>query len=242
MPRPLTEWDGQLRWAVKGPSIFDDEDDEMDAFSYRPNIMSRQPSSDLWIFQYGLRYRPDADDGNVYRTVKIDQLPSTTTLDQILPVIDGEMYSARLLNTRHIVGSNTAIVTFVQQSDAMQLLRFAHQSGKKIQVGTGSARVSLVPTPTYPISAEVEKLIQKGHTRCLAVSNITEKESRALDHIIDRSVCSNYLECMEERAGTVYIRFHSIKMGSIAYDLLNHHPSLRSAQVKFQTSADALAV
>lgn len=226
----LLPWDGTIDWSVKGPSVFDDTEEELDAATLRPGFHS-QRSSDLWIFQYGLRYIPGAGDLNLYRTVKVEQLPGTATVAQVLAKVHGEVYSACLSDTSAITGWYTAVVVFVSQRDALEFV-FSNVSGLRIE-GT-VAKPSLVCTPTYPMSAEMRKLIAiRGHTRCIAISHITGHQVVLLNKVLDQSACRLYVESRDEAAGTFYIRFHTIKMASMAYALLNGHPHLAGCEISF---------
>ncbi|OGM45672.1 hypothetical protein ABOM_005443 [Aspergillus bombycis] len=233
----IVPWDGKIRWAIEGPSVFDDEEDELGAFYFRPNLLSRHPFSDIWMFQYGLRYVPAKGDSNVYRTVRIESLPSTLTLKDILPAVSGEVFSARLTDTIPIVGSNTAIVTFVWQSDAV---RFAQASRSGMHIGPAVAKVVPVNTPTYPISAELKKLIFKeGYTRCLCVSNLRESLKSEVRRVMEKSVHSDYIERIEDGLvlGETYIRFHSIKVAAAAYDQLRNHSCFTKCAFRFLKKA-----
>ncbi|KAE8368861.1 hypothetical protein BDV27DRAFT_167083 [Aspergillus caelatus] len=233
----IVPWDGKIRWAIEGPSVFDDEEDELGAFYFRPNLLSRHPFSDIWMFQYGLRYVPAKDDRNVYRTVRIENLPSTLTLKDVLPAVSGEIFSARLTDTTPIVGSNTAILTFVWQSDAA---RFAQASRNGIHFGPTVAKVVPVNTPTYPISAELKRLIFKeGYTRCLCVSSLRESLKSEVRRVMEKSVHSEYIERIEDGLvlGETYIRFHSIKVAAAACDLLKNHPCFTKCAFRFLKKA-----
>ncbi|KAF7589985.1 hypothetical protein BBP40_003477 [Aspergillus hancockii] len=229
----VVPWDGRLRWAIEGPSVFDDEDDELGAFYFRPNLLSRHRYSDIWVFQYGLRYVPAMDDQNVYRTVRIENLPSNPTLKQILPAVSGEILSAHLADTTPITGSQTAIITFVWQSDAQ---RFIQTSKNGIPFGPILARVVSVNTPTYPFSAELKRLILKeGCTRCLCVSNVRGTLKSEIRRVLGKSVHANYIETIQDgyAVGEIYIRFHSIKVAAAAFELLKNHSCFTQCHFRF---------
>lgn len=210
--------------------MFDDADEELDALRHRPGFQT-QRSSDLWIFQYGLRYIPSAGDGNLYRSVKVEGLPVSTTMAQVLAKVHGDIYSACLSDTRTITGSLTAIVIFVSQRDALE---FVYSNISGLRVGSTVAKSSLVHTPTYPLSNEMRSLILKdSRTRCVCVSQISKRQVELLNKALDRSVCRQYVESHEEVPGEVRIRFHSIKMASVAYTLLTRHPYLSSCDINF---------
>ena len=210
--------------------MFDDADEELDALRRRPGFQS-QRSSDLWIFQYGLRYVPGAGDPDLYRTVKIEPLPVKTTIAQILTKVRGDVYSACLCNTSTITGSLTAIIIFVLQQDAIEFV-YSNKSGLRIE--STVAKPSLVHTPTYPMSAEMTSLIfEDGNTRCISISQASKDQVKLLNGVLDSSICRQYVESQEEESDKVYIRFHSIKMASVAYSILIHHPGLGGCQINF---------
>ncbi|KAE8381130.1 hypothetical protein BDV26DRAFT_289834 [Aspergillus bertholletiae] len=230
-------WDGKIRWVIEGPSVFDDEEDELGAFYFRPNLLSRHSFSDIWIFQYGLRYVPAKGDRNAYRTIRIENLPPTITLKDILPAVSGEIFSACLTDTTHIVGSNTAIIMFVWQSDAV---RFAQASRSGMHIGPIVAKVVPVNTPTYPMSAELKRLIFKeGYTRCLCVSNLRESLRREVRRVMGKSSHCEYIERIEDGLvlGETYIRFYSIKAAAAACDHLRNHPYFTKCAFRYLKKA-----
>lgn len=238
-----TLWDGKIHWATNGPSIFVDEQEELDAVLDRRNNFSNQPASNLWIFQYGLRYMPPVGTDNTYRTVKIDcPLPSsssnstTVSLNQILTELRGlELYSARLFDTAHLTGMNTAIVIFIRQRDALDFLQ--RTAGSGLRVGSLFARVSLVNTPTYPIPADLAHLIsQEGYSRSLVVCNLRDTLKTELRRVLYKSNCRDFVESLEDGyvAGRICVRFHSVKTAAIAFEILRKHPCFGNCQFRFQ--------
>lgn len=188
--------------------------------------------SKLGSFQYGLRYFPGTD-GNAYRTVKIENLPLETTMDKLLPKVQGgRIYSAQLLNTRRITGYHTAIVIFVLQRDAQHFLEHVSKFG--FWVGHTKAGVSLVNTPTYPMPTEMQRLVfGEAHTRCLAISNLDESLMSELCRVLLKSCCHDYIERVEEEYDGVCVRFHCIKMASLAFELVKDNPRFARCKLKF---------
>ncbi|OOF95853.1 hypothetical protein ASPCADRAFT_168573 [Aspergillus carbonarius ITEM 5010] len=231
-PAPVP-WDGKIRWALRGCSVFDNIDDEIDALLYRPNLITQESPADLWVFQYGLRYLPAKDERDVYRAITIENLPSDVTMKQVLPLIHGEIYSAHLLDTVPITGYSTAFVTFVSQTDTLSFLK---SSGGQLVVGAAQARVTLVPTPTYPMTAAMTRLVRnEGCTRCVCVSGLRETLKREVHRVLGKSPHTNYVERIEdgEVVGEVNIRFHSIKVAIAAHGLLKSHPSFGVCKFRF---------
>lgn len=239
-PKPVP-WDGRIRWAVKGCSIFDSQKDETDAYLYTANFLSRQPISNLWVFQYGLRYIPANEETNIYRTVRIEGLSADATVNHVLSAVPGEIYSSQLFNTAAITGYNTVIVVFVQERDARSLVQRAMRG---LQVGSNLAKITLVNTPTYPMPTEMEELIKKGYSRCLVVSNVSEANQKILSRILQRSACYPYIERIDAggATGLVSIQFHSIKSAMVACSLLKGHPNLRDSAVGYLKEVDGKLV
>lgn len=225
-------WDGQLRWTIKGCSVFDDQEEEADALHYPNNLLSRVPLSNRLVFQYGLRYIPTTTETNIYRTVRIEQLPANITLNHVLPAVSGEIYSSRLFDTMAITGHNTVVVVFLLESDARN---FVETAKKGLHVGSTLAKVTLMNTPTYPMPAEMDRLVNNGYSRCLVVSDVTATIQKDICGVLDRSAYRSYVERVKAgpSAGQVSIRFHCIKSAASVVSLLQGHPSFRKCSVSF---------
>ncbi|RDK46099.1 hypothetical protein M752DRAFT_323872 [Aspergillus phoenicis ATCC 13157] len=219
-PPVLVPWDGTIKWALVGCSVFENTDEELDALLYCPNI-------------FGLRYIPAESDRDVYRAVTIEELPSDVTPQQLLPLIHGEIYSAHLLDTVSITGSNTAFIVFVTQADTFD---FLETSGGSLALGATQAKVTLVSTPTYPMTAGMARLVfEEGHTRCVCISGVRDTLKAEIRRVLGRSPYLDYLERIEDGQvlGEVYLRFHSIKVATAAYGLLKSHPSFHECKFRF---------
>ncbi|THC93549.1 hypothetical protein EYZ11_006976 [Aspergillus tanneri] len=226
-------WDGTIHWALKGCSVFDNYMEERQAFTYRPNILSQQPVNGLWMFQYGVRYIPSVRETNCYRTVRIEDLPASMTLNQVLAAIQGEIYCARLLNTQPITGSNTAIITFIFQVEAIRFLKASKQG---LQLGLVAAKVIPVHTPTYPIPADMERMIFKeGYRRCLCVSGERGIRKEVISQFLMNSPHANFIESVQNGhvSDEVHIHFHSVKTAAAAYTLLKGHPIFFDYKFRF---------
>ena len=224
-------WDGQIKWALETSSIF------ANASATSGDIFSRRLLSESWIFQYGLRYIP-APDEKCFRTVKIENLPGNATLDQVLLQIReaGAVYTARLLNTKAITGSHTALITFIEQIGAHRFLQ--HQSKTGLWIGHTKARATLVSTPAYPMPADMEQLIFKhDRTRCLTVHNVDEPQVIALYNVLTKSPCHHYLEHIDADGlvdhGKISLRFHSVRIAVIAFGLIKADKNFGNSKVEF---------
>lgn len=242
-----TPWDGKINWAISGPSIFDDQQEELDAVLRRPNVLSAQPTSDLWILQYGLRYMPSAEDTNAYRTVKIElPQPSSAniTINDILAELRRvEIYSASLFKTVHLTASNTAIIVFIRQHDALVFLQRTAHSGLRIGSHATPARTSLVNTPTYPIPADLHRLISEhGYSRFLVVCNLRNTLKTELRRVLYKSNCRDLIECLDDGyvAGEICVRFHSVKIATAAFEMLKKHPGLGDCRFRFVKPVPAI--
>ncbi|KAL1975453.1 hypothetical protein VTN31DRAFT_3845 [Thermomyces dupontii] len=98
-------WDGSINWKKQHGELFDED-------------------------QSGIRYIPPPEESDVYRTVKIENLPANATMDQVLgQVCYGDVYSAHLLNTAGITGYHTAIIVFLSQREAIDFFKHAKSAG-----------------------------------------------------------------------------------------------------------------
>lgn len=232
--KQLPVWDGKIHWAMD--RLFDNDVEELAALTNPKNELSNHGRlADQWVFQYGLRYKPEPGESNVYRTVKIEELPLDVRMDQVLgQVCCGDVFSAQLLNTKEITGYHTAIVIFLQQRQAENFARYAVTEG--IFINGTRLKVTVLDTPTYPMSAELETLIwHEGYTRCVALYNFREELMEVLQFVIQHSICGNYIECIEDgwNKNEICLRFHSIKIAAKAFDLLTAHPSFLECRIDF---------
>ncbi|KAJ0422183.1 hypothetical protein BJY00DRAFT_311246 [Aspergillus carlsbadensis] len=230
-------WDGKISWALKGASIFDNIDEEYGAFGNKSNMLTRQPYADLWVFQYGLRYIPSVLDHDVYRTVRIDELPRDIKINEILPLVKGEIYEARFAITTAITGYNTAMITFVTEKDAVEFL--ASPDSRRLP-----GKVVPVHTPTYPITADMGSLIKEsGYTRFLGVFQYRQSLKQEVTRVLTRAHhdFSPQLESISDGPahGEVAIKMLSIKAAATVFDLLNGHPALSRCQFRFLTHDSA---
>ncbi|KAJ5584731.1 uncharacterized protein N7459_004531 [Penicillium hispanicum] len=223
------------RWALHDASVFASSEEELRAARLHGPGWERRGVKDSMFFQWGIRYVPHISDQNVYRAVTIDRLPRQVTLDRILSRIrGGQVYSATLCDTIPLTGSPTALIIFVHQKGALRFLRRVAQHG--FYVGFTPAAVHPVPTPTYLLNASMEKQIKEfGRTRCLIVHSSRPYLKKNIHQVLTRSVCRDYVEGFGEKdaAGEATIRFFTVKMALVAYDLLTGTARLPSCTVRF---------
>ncbi|KAL4884446.1 hypothetical protein BJY04DRAFT_215411 [Aspergillus karnatakaensis] len=227
-------WDGKISWALKGASVFDDADEEYNAFRTRTNMLLRQPYSDLWVFQYGLRYIPSRSDSEVYRTIRIEELPSGITLGQILPLIVGEVYCARLTDTSAITGYNTAMIVFVTEDDTMKFLGAIAKKTAVLPFG----KIVPVHTPTYPMPADIEHwIMEEGLTRSLAVYHSKPSLKAEITRVITHHHYKYSLQLEKivdgPAPGEIVIKMFSVKGAAAVLATLKGHPTLANCRFRF---------
>ncbi|KAL4971672.1 hypothetical protein BDW66DRAFT_155443 [Aspergillus desertorum] len=234
-PIKPVKWYGEISWTLKGTSVFDDAEQELDAFMNRTNMLDyRKPYNDLWVFQYGLRYIPAISDTNVYRTIRIEEIPLDRNLSQILPLIVGEIHSARLADTHRITGYNTAMITFVTEEDAANFVAGAADRTYALPFG----RVIPVHTPTYPMAADTEKLIvEQGCTRILGIFHCRPTLKRDITRAMTDPYQNHILQLESivdgPGVGEVSVRMLSVKAAAVVFDWLRNHPTIGKCQFRF---------
>jgi hypothetical protein len=233
VPNPYTGW---LRWAIQDSGVFKSQKEELSAVQYGKyhNLVFKNVR-DNSFFQWGLRFIPKAGQDNIFRTVVIEGLPTTVTLDRILPQIrGGAVFSASLTDTSTINGCPTALITFVHQMGALNFLSRVARGG--FFIGISPAQVRPVPTPTYLMANDMETQIhQFGRTRCLVVSSCRHKAlKQEVSRVLSRSCLRHYVECFGERDsdGEVTVRFHSVKMAWVACLTLASDSKFHGVSVK----------
>ncbi|KAJ5390964.1 uncharacterized protein N7496_002032 [Penicillium cataractarum] len=231
---PYNQW---LRWTMNRPGVFNSPEEEALAAQFGASRHDLYKGvSDNSFFQWGLRYMPKSGDENAFRTVLIENLPDTVTLDQILTRIrGGAILSASLTDTRTITGSPTALIIFLHNRGALNFLYRVAREG--FYIGFSPAQVRPVPTPTYRTATDLENQIRRlGHSRCLVVRTPYIKEIRDEVHrVLSQSRLRHYVECFGERdlKGEVTVQFHSIKIATVAYLVLVRDPKFKGQFVKF---------
>ena len=189
------------------------------------------------IFRYGIRFRPDPMEHNIYRTIVITQLPPTLTMSLLLEQIrGGAVMDAKLLDTTSIDSHSTALITFVHESEAKALESKAREEPLKF---LGSpARVVLLPTPTWPTPGSLRAAINDHQrTRCLEVHNVPRGIKPAeldYDLRICRCMSTTRIEAKRLRPdGVLEIRFNSIRYAGQAYGILTKYPRYKYCIVMY---------
>ncbi len=183
------------------------------------------------FFKYGLRFTPSHDQRNVYRTVTISGIPANITLRMILDgVRGGAVFESKLLDTLKVTGSNTALIIFLHEHSA---LAYEEHAKKHPIIFSGLvAKVTVVPTPTWPIKPKLRKAVfNHQHSRCLEVYQFPTSISHSgLRKDIGHCEELNYddlvhIEMRED--GILMLQFSSIDGADWAYGMLS---SLRAYQ------------
>lgn len=159
-----------------------------------------------------------------YRTVIISGLPVDCTMTNVLNEVRGGLIlEARSLDTMTITRSKSIMLTFVEGTAATSLETHAKRYGFSVQ--GQQAHVSIVRTPTTPISKKVRNGIKTSyHTRCLDVRNFPRSISpQALRYDLRPLKAStlDFIESMNMNdEGVLELRFLSIDAAADAFSFL----------------------
>lgn len=189
------------------------------------------------LFRYGIRFRPDLSERDAYRTIIISNLPLNVTMTKLLNRVRGGLIiSAKLLDTAKLTGRMTALIIFQYEYAAMAFEEHAQEYPIKLNALT--ARVELVPTPTWPEPINLRKAINDHqHTRCLEVYNfprhIGEKVLRR-DLRIHNVLVWDAVEHVQMRTdGVLELRFSSIKYAGQAFGILGSFRDYKQCNAYF---------
>ena len=123
------------------------------------------------FFKHGIHFVPRPTEHDFYRTVIISGLPLSITMEALLnKVRGGVLIDAKLLNTAKLMGSNTALVTFLHEHPALAFED--HAKKYPIIFSNFFAQVAVIPTPTFPISIDLRTSIEEARTRCLEIHGL----------------------------------------------------------------------
>jgi hypothetical protein len=163
----------------------------------------------------------------------MENLPLDIDMNTLLSqVCGGEIVVARLLNTSHITGRHTALITFVQQRQAEIFVEYAAKYG--LCFGEENVSIKMLETPTYPISIEMETLIlNEGYTRCVIIRYFEEELHDDLISLVIGSMCGHEIEEVKPEGNTITIQFHSIKMAAVAFELIRGCRSFSGCRIDF---------
>ena len=173
---------------------------------------------------------------NDFRTVMIEKIPSTSSLVDVMSVIQGDtIFSGQLLQTTPLTGSLTARVVFLEQQFALDFIKYASYNSLSFQNHT--ARAYLVATPTWPLPHAVYSMgLFKTVTRCLNVKSVPSNfTADAIRFWLDAENCTNPLEppLIEQSGSELFIWFTSVAAASRARYVLSHTSHFKDLEMNF---------
>lgn len=193
------------------------------------------------FFRFGLCFSPsgrDLSEGKVFRTVHLSGLPVNTVIGDLMARIrGGKVVSATILDTTKVLGHKSARVVFFNGGDAEDYVDFTEKN--PITFGKTLATVTLVGTPTYPMTERLENAIENRYeTRYLRIPNypqdlISEREL-VLD-LITKPTLTGMVQCGQRAAsieepyydyetGVMHLAFASVELAQSAFGTLtNRH-------------------
>ncbi|KAL8872012.1 MAG: hypothetical protein Q9174_002282 [Haloplaca sp. 1 TL-2023] len=203
------------------------------------NTMGHEEVHCPYFFKYGIRFCPHPSEANIYRTVLIDKLPRNLSISTLLEAIrGGAVLDAKLLDTSSINGYSSALIQFVHEHSAKSMETQAER--KPFTFSGVQARVTLLPTPTWPMSSGSRAATMvHGYTRCIEIHNLSpsitpaelKRDLRLHEAMAPSS--SHRIEFMEKRPnGVIEIRYTSVAHAGRAYGILTTHSRYKTCRVK----------
>ncbi|KAL6716208.1 hypothetical protein ACLMJK_005774 [Lecanora helva] len=189
------------------------------------------------FFKYGIRFEPDKDERDIYRTIVISNLSADTTMHQVLErVRGGVIISATLMDTMVTTGGKSALITFLHEYAALDYER--HAKSCPIMINNTWIKVKVLPTPTWPIDASLRVSIDTHqHTRCLEIDNFPRHIS-ASQLKVRLGICAQMkihrIELVKMRGdGVLELYFSSINYAEHAFDILTSSAAFKSCKPRF---------
>ncbi|KAF7878919.1 hypothetical protein EAF04_000122 [Stromatinia cepivora] len=201
-------------------------------------------------FRYGVVYVPKEADRDTLRGVHIGGLPKDMELRDVLArVRGGRIYSSVLLDTMNISGSNSALVTFINQADAEAYVEYAN--AHPITFGTpdsgdenvAKAIVTHLHTPTFPFSpGKLKAIFEFNRTRILTIRNFPQHISlRGLKSDLagrNSFKANSLLEWYIDEEGTLRMEFASMDEAGSAFGLLSSSRCYKDFRLVLQFERD----
>lgn len=198
-------------------------------------------AAELNRFRYrntcGLCFNPQDSEQGVYRTVVVSKLPKNATMTDLLDKIKGgAIYDAKMLDTHAITGYKSALLTFMEGSQAMDFEE--HALYHPLSIAGQVIEVSLVEVPTRPISSQLAFEISKNQcTRCLYVHRFPRHippQQLRLDLRPDPVCKIDFIECMGMSADSILeLRFLSVVAAMKAFHVLKSIARYRKCDVEY---------
>jgi len=189
------------------------------------------------LFKYGVRFKPDPSERNIYRTILVQGLSSDTTMRQILQNIrGGEVVDAKLLETCKLTGSNSALIVFLHEHAAMAYEEYARNNPLTINNQPVSAKV--VNSPTYPTRTGLKKAIEDlQHTRCLEIHNFPRQVSESqlrLDLRVSAHMHGDRVEHLKMRKdGILELHYSSIAYAGQGFGMFTTYRLYKGSKACF---------
>ena len=184
-----------------------------------------------------LCFNPQDGEQGVYRTVLVSKLPKdSTTIDLLDKIKGGAIFDAKMLDTHAITGYKSALLTFIEGSQAMDLEEHAFRH--PLSIDGQVVEISLVEVPTRPISLQLALDISKNKcTRCLYVHKFPRHiPPQQLRHDLRPDpVCKlDFIESMVMSADNVLeLRFFSVAAAMKAFHLLKSIAKYRKCNIEY---------
>ncbi|TGO35613.1 hypothetical protein BHYA_0152g00180 [Botrytis hyacinthi] len=201
-------------------------------------------------FRYGILYVPGPGDGDYLRGVHIGGIPEGMGLRDVLTrVRGGRIFSAVLLDTMKLIGSKSALVTFINQEDARAYVEYANAHSITLEAtdlgseNVAQAIVTRIHTPTYPFSpGKFRTIFELNRTRILTVPNFPPTISlRTLVHDLknrNEFRANSLLEWYIDEEGTLRMEFSSMDEAGCAFGLLTRSGGYRDFGLILQFERD----
>ena len=199
---------------------------------------SRDESAQPDFYRYGIHYKPNPKQGDIYRTVLIEGLSIHITIGAVLNrVRGGAVVDAKLVSVVSSISRNkTALIVFVHEHSA---LAFEEYAGSHPVTFMGEkAYIRALTTPTWPMRLDLCKNINfNGYTRCLQVHDFPEciaPSQLRSDLRMEQPWSKGYIERMHRRMdGLLELRFTSIAYAGQAFSILKWTTPYKSLKVRF---------
>lgn len=195
------------------------------------------------FFRYGIRFQPSPATPNTFQTLSFMNLPPKIVMAELMDKVRGGIViSCQLFDTTGITGSLSARVRFLQESEALAYDDFA--AANAITFHRRRARVSVVQTPSFPLSPRlIADILKGGRTRCLEVHNFPRRIAQylLLHDLRILGTQTTGIERMQMRKGRVLdLRFSSIWHAERAYAKLVSYRNYRSCRIVWTKDPCAL--
>lgn len=196
------------------------------------------------FFRYGIQYQPSDLDGNFFRTVHIENLPSDVELREVLArVRGGDVLSAVLLDTKRLMGAMSARIVFKNEGSARDFLSWTGDHA--LVFGEGEemveAKVTLIETPTFPPCPRINQKLGVS-SRCICIPNFPPKlPIRSLEEDI---ACHSQmrrealLEIWLDEDRTLHLEFASLDMAGSATAILSSFRYYRELGLEIKYEVD----